>query len=132
MVLAGVLVASGLAWSSCRNGNSTPRNAGGGGGSTGTGTGRSSPGTLARGSIAGVVVDPAGATIAGARVCGTARSEQLSIELVRDPICVTAGTDGGYRLDGLLPAHYEVHAPRFAPGRYLVKATWDRASTAAG
>lgn len=73
--------------------------------------------TVARGSIAGRVVDPAGAGVAGARVCGYAYSDQLPVDETRDPFCASAGPDGRYELANLLPARYvlHAHAPRFVP-----------------
>ncbi len=76
--------------------------------------------TVARGAIAGTVRDPQGAAIAGAQVCARGRSQHLSDEDLREPRCGETGADGRYRLGGLLPARYSVHAsaPGFTPASY--------------
>jgi protocatechuate 3,4-dioxygenase beta subunit len=75
--------------------------------------------TVARAAIDGTVRDEAGAPVA-AHVCGQAASRDLAAEDVRDPVCVTSGADGRYRLSGLLPASYSVDAaaPGFIPASY--------------
>jgi len=81
---------------------------------------RIDPATVARGAIAGTVRDPRGAAVAGAEVCAYASSDELSAEDTRDPRCAASGADGRYRVAGLLPARYEVHAgaPQYMPGQY--------------
>jgi uncharacterized GH25 family protein len=77
--------------------------------------------TVARGSIAGVVRDPAGAGIAGATVCGMAYSKDLPEDAQREPRCTETGEGGSYRLDQLLPASYQVQAQAgsFIPALYV-------------
>ncbi|HUH04467.1 MAG TPA: carboxypeptidase-like regulatory domain-containing protein, partial [Kofleriaceae bacterium] len=77
--------------------------------------------TVARGSIAGVVRDPAGAGIAGASVCGMAYSKDLPEDEQREPRCTETGEGGSYRLDELLPARYQVQAQAdsFIPALYV-------------
>ena len=76
--------------------------------------------TVERGSIAGVVRDPAGAGIAGATVCGLAYSKELPADEQREPLCAETGADGSYRLGKLLPASYQIsaQAASFMPARY--------------
>lgn len=125
VVIALLLAALVMMWS-WRGGGG-----GSGGGATGAGTAdtggdgargstRIDVATVARGSIDGTVADPAGAPVAGARVCGYAYSDDIPEDEIRDPFCTTTGPDGRYRLADLLPARYELHAhaPRFAPGMY--------------
>jgi protocatechuate 3,4-dioxygenase beta subunit len=75
---------------------------------------------MATGAIEGTVRDLTGSPVSAAQVCGSARSNDIPIDRIRDPICTTAGADGRYRLSGLLPARYSVaaSAPRFRPGQY--------------
>lgn len=128
IVLAAVVVVAAasflIRWQACGGGGGggSPKPTAGGdvasaGGTRGT---RIDPATVARGSIAGRVLDPAGAPVGAARVCGYAYSDELPEDETRDPLCATTGADGGYRLSDLLPARYELHghAPRFAPGQY--------------
>lgn len=77
--------------------------------------------TVARGSIAGVVRDPAGAGVMGATVCGMAYSEDLPDDEQREPRCTETGDGGIYRLDALLPASYQIQAQAesFIPALYV-------------
>jgi protocatechuate 3,4-dioxygenase beta subunit len=74
-----------------------------------------------KGSISGTVKDEKGAPVAGALVCTRARSQQLSSEETRRPVCAKADGEGKYLLAGLLPARYPVaaSAPGHIPGRYV-------------
>ena len=76
--------------------------------------------TVARGSIAGQVRDPAGAAIAGASVCALGWSKELPDDAMREPLCTVSRPDGRYRLEKLLPASYQVHAQAatFIPGQH--------------
>jgi protocatechuate 3,4-dioxygenase beta subunit len=78
------------------------------------------PRALPRGSISGAVRDEAGAPIAHARVCASARSWQLPDALTRAPACSDADEQGRYRIANLLAAGYTVHAaaPHFVPARF--------------
>ena len=85
---------------------------------------------LPRASIEGTIRDPAGAPIAGARVCGFAGSSDLSDEETRAPICASSGGDGRYRLADLLPARYSLHAS--AEGRIPARFRAPRTTTRRG
>lgn len=76
--------------------------------------------TVARGTIAGTVRDPAGAAIAGASVCAMGYSKDLPEDATREPFCATSGPDGAYRFEKLLPARYIVNAQAasYMPGRH--------------
>lgn len=71
---------------------------------------RPDPHAAPRASIAGTVTDEHGAAIAHARVCVDATSADLPAQDVRDPTCVDTNDRGGYAIDGLLAARYEVTA----------------------
>jgi protocatechuate 3,4-dioxygenase beta subunit len=71
---------------------------------------RPDPHAAPRSSIAGTVTDEHGTPIAHARVCVDAISADLPAQDVRDPKCVDTDARGGYAIDGLLAAHYEVTA----------------------
>jgi protocatechuate 3,4-dioxygenase beta subunit len=75
--------------------------------------------TVARGAIEGTVRDKDGTPVV-AQVCGKAASDDLAAEEIGEPVCVTSGTDGRYRLTGLLPASYTVGAAArgFIPASY--------------
>ena len=84
------------------------------------------PGALAlvagpRGVIAGRVSDPAGLAIAGAVVCASGESDELSAAEMQDPLCVQSREDGAYEIAGLLPARYGVDASaaEHQPGRWM-------------
>lgn len=126
--VAALLVLAALAaWWNMRSGGASDERASAGAGTRAPDRERAAAGrridvaTVARGAIAGTVRDPQGAAIAGAQVCAYGRSEQLSDEDLRDPRCAATAADGRYRLGGLLPARYTVHAsaPRFTPASYL-------------
>ncbi len=72
-------------------------------------------------SIAGTVTsDDGGAGIAGAQVCATGWSKDLSGEETREPVCATTDDQGRYELPDLLPANYSLtaSAPTYIPARY--------------
>lgn len=71
---------------------------------------RVDPKKLARGSIAGTVVDEAKAPIAGAFVCAVGTSDAIDPVLLRDPSCVTSDAGGGFRIESLVPARYGLQA----------------------
>jgi protocatechuate 3,4-dioxygenase beta subunit len=73
-------------------------------------TKRPDPRKQARGSIAGVVKDDAGAPIADARVCVDPSSNELPIELQRDPICKQTDAAGAYKIEELYAARYTATA----------------------
>ncbi|HUS28099.1 MAG TPA: carboxypeptidase-like regulatory domain-containing protein [Kofleriaceae bacterium] len=63
-------------------------------------------------SVAGVIRDTAGASLAGATVCAQTRDRSIS--------CATSNADGAYAIDHLFAATYEVSAaaPKFRPTSY--------------
>ena len=75
--------------------------------------------TVARGAIEGTVRDKVGAPVV-AQVCGKAASDDLAAVEIGEPVCVTSGADGRYRLSGVLPASYSVGAAArgFIPATY--------------
>jgi protocatechuate 3,4-dioxygenase beta subunit len=77
----------------------------------------------ARGSISGRVTDPKKSPIAGAQVCASAYSADLTTADTRLPFCATSDAAGSYRIPRLLAAQYEVGAwaPRFQPGKHEPK-----------
>src|SRR5262245_34293535 len=65
---------------------------------------------MPRASIAGPVKNEQGPPIARARVCADATSPELSAEDVRAPRCVDSNATGGYSIENLLAARYEITA----------------------
>lgn len=78
------------------------------------------PRTKARGSLAGTIKDDAGNPITGATACANISSAELSADDTREPICVDADSDGGYRFVDLVEASYEIvgSAPKHIPRTY--------------
>jgi protocatechuate 3,4-dioxygenase beta subunit len=74
----------------------------------------------ARAAIAGTVRDPAGAPIAGARVCAAPYGEDVVDHDTRTPTCIATDGAGAYRLEQLLAVPHAVSAsaPRFRPARW--------------
>lgn len=71
---------------------------------------RPDPHAAPRASIAGTITDEHHAAISHARVCVDATSADLPAQDVRDPRCVETDDHGGYAIDKLLAARYEVFA----------------------
>jgi hypothetical protein len=63
-----------------------------------------------RGSIAGTVRDEAKAPLAGIRVCVDPSSDELPMELMRDPICKVSDAQGTYKFEQLFAANYTANA----------------------
>jgi len=93
------------------------------------------PRKQARGTVHGkVTVVGSTKAIAGAEVCGSARSQKLSSAEMREPTCTKTNSAGEYTLRNLLAARYTVSAsaPSYIPNRYRDKSRQNRVSVAVG
>ena len=79
------------------------------------------PQRLARSTVAGTIRDAQGQAVAGAQVCTNTPSERVTSSERRKFHCTLSGSDGDYRIEGLLAVRHTVTAgaPGFVPGPYF-------------